>query len=216
MLLTKASKTTASANPETQMQSAQQKGDEVMADHQKDVVAEKVLYDSYKPTNYQIMLRDWISNFHEMHINPAEEQLSETQRDLFEVKWADCRQKLGADIEGSMTKSALEAHKIVLKDAGVSQDKQTTTVMDYLEEQNQQAAKEGAGAPRTREEGKRQQRDRFEEYQGIESIEADRQDITILMEIMMYCGKDVNLVEVFKMYRTIYEKGCSKVDLSPH
>ena len=32
---------------------------------------------------------------------------------MFEVKWADCREKLGADIEGSMTKSILESHKIL-------------------------------------------------------------------------------------------------------
>ena len=29
------------------------------------------------------------------------------------MHWSDCRQKLSADIEGSMTKSILECHKIL-------------------------------------------------------------------------------------------------------
>ena len=44
---------------------------------------------------------------------PYENGLSEKQLQIFEVKWADCREKLGADIEGSMTKSILECHKII-------------------------------------------------------------------------------------------------------
>lgn len=142
---------------------------------------------------------------------PAESELSELQKELFEVPWSNCREKLGADIEGSMTKSALEAHKILACEC-CSQ----TTVIENIEEHQrrqspnkatEQSQKEGPGGGRRQnvEEGKR--RDRFEEYQGVESITASREDLTIIMEIMMYTGKDVNLVEVFKMFKTIHQKG---------
>lgn len=37
----------------------------------------------FKPSNIQIMLRDWISNFHEEFMMPAESELSDLQRELF-------------------------------------------------------------------------------------------------------------------------------------
>lgn len=46
-------------------------------------------------------------------MQPAEVDLSELQKELFEVPWADCREKLGADIEGNMSQSIIESHKIL-------------------------------------------------------------------------------------------------------
>ena len=46
-------------------------------------------------------------------MKPAEDDLSPLQKELFEVSWSGCRDKLGPDIEGDMTKSILESHKIL-------------------------------------------------------------------------------------------------------
>lgn len=42
-------------------------------------------------------------SFHANYMQPAEVDLSDLQKELFEVPWADCREKLGADIEGNMS-----------------------------------------------------------------------------------------------------------------
>ena len=72
----------------------------------------EVLYSLCKPS-YSTVMRDFIMYFHENFMMPYENRLSEKQLQIFEVKWANCREKLGADIEGSMTKSILECHKII-------------------------------------------------------------------------------------------------------
>ena len=46
----------------------------------------------------------------------------------------------------------------------------------------------------------------FEEAQGVEQIPASRENMAILMELMMYAGRDVNLVDLFRMFKTIHEK----------
>lgn len=40
----------------------------------------------------------------------------------------------------------------------------------------------------------------------METIQASKEDSTILMELMQYYGKDVNLVDLYKMFKTIHEK----------
>ena len=41
----------------------------------------------------------------------------------------------------------------------------------------------------------------------VTQIPASRENIAIMMELMMYAGKDVNVVELYKMFKTIHEKG---------
>ena len=72
-------------------------------------------YSGFKP-NYKQAMRDFIQYFHETFMMPFEHGLNQTQRELFEVGWSNCREKLGADIEGSMTKSILESHKTITQD----------------------------------------------------------------------------------------------------
>ena len=48
--------------------------------------------------------------------------------------------------------------------------------------------------------------DKFDEFQGVENIDANQEDITILMELMMYFGKDVNIVQLFGMFETLHRK----------
>ena len=45
-----------------------------------------------------------------------------------------------------------------------------------------------------------------QEIQGVENIPATRGDQTILMELMMYYGRDVNLVQLMEMYKTIHAR----------
>ena len=44
------------------------------------------------------------------------------------------------------------------------------------------------------------------EMQGVENIEAERGDQTILLELMMFYGRDVNLVQLFQMFKTIHTR----------
>ena len=97
------------------------------------------------------------------------------------MHWKDLRTKLSADIEGSMTESLLKCHRIL--------DCQCCEQSDALS-----AAKNGA-APG--EGGKL--------FAGVENIKATREDMTILMEILMYQGRDVNLVEVFNTFKDVHK-----------
>lgn len=49
-----------------------------------------------------MIVSTWINKFHRDFMEPAEAELSKLQKELFEVPWADCRNKLSADVEGSM------------------------------------------------------------------------------------------------------------------
>ena len=40
-------------------------------------------------------------------------------------------------------------------------------------------------------------KDAFKEHQGVETISASHENLAILMELLMYHGKDVNIVEMF-------------------
>ena len=96
------------------------------------------------------MIRDWISNFHREYMVPAEEHLTDLQREIFEVQWSDTRSKLGPDIEGSMTKSILESGNI-LSGKGVS--KHTDTEMAERKDkvtaaEHLKSSKEGRGNAR--------------------------------------------------------------------
>jgi len=40
---------------------------------------------------------------------------------------------------------------------------------------------------------------RFEDLAGL-NLKADHENTTIVMEILKYCGKDINLVEAFELF----------------
>ena len=71
------------------------------------------------------IVRSWLYEFHDSLMKPCESELSDEERALFEVQWSGCREKLSADIEGSMTKSVLECH------AKLSNE-QKSTVLDEI------------------------------------------------------------------------------------
>ena len=41
----------------------------------------------------------------------------------------------------------------------------------------------------------------------METVKGTREDITILMELMMYQGRDVNLVALYDMFKVVHQKG---------
>ena len=45
------------------------------------------------------------------------------------------------------------------------------------------------------------------------TVKGTREDITILMELMMYQGRDVNLVALHDMFKVVHKKGNFDVDL---
>ena len=47
----------------------------------------------------------------------------------------------------------------------------------------------------------------------MEKISGTQDDMTILMELFQYAGKDVNLVEMFKMFKIIHQKAGYDQDL---
>jgi len=49
-------------------------------------------------------------------------------------------------------------------------------------------------------------RDLVDNTQGVESIVASKENLAILMELMMFAGKDVNVVDLFRMFKTIHTK----------
>ena len=109
----------------------------------------KADYNAFKPSSRMNVIRDWISDFHEKYMRPAEEELTDLQKELFEVGWSNSRAKLGADIEGSITKSILETHKILQPNSA-----DQTSVLDNLKKKDD--------AEQNNEEGK--QKDKFEEF----------------------------------------------------
>ena len=128
---------------------------------------------------------------------PAESSLTPLQKEIFEVKWSNCREKLGADIEGSMAKSMLECQKILGCNCCSSE-----TVLEEIE-RKKEAKKQLAAGDQNNGITKNQIVD---EGQGVETVIASREDLTILMELMMYQGKDINLVELFTMFKVIHCK----------
>ena len=110
-----------------------------------------------------------------------------------------------------MTKSLLECHKrlgckccvykSVVDDLEKKSPKETTKDLDK--------APEEANKDKAPEEGKK---DKFENFQGVDNCEPSRDDTTILMELMMYYGKDVNLVELFDLFKTMHIKASFDTD----
>ena len=131
------------------------------------------MFEKFKPTNYKTVCMEWISNFHERHMKPAEEGLTDLQKELFEVKWTNTRDKLGADIEGNSAQSALRAHQILL-----GEDCKETSVLDHLDHSNLEGNKKilseaFEGGP-VGDFNKRQNDPN--EMQGVENIPATRAD----------------------------------------
>ena len=69
--------------------------------------------------DFQMILYRWLRRFHKRHLAGLEDKLNQDQKDLFIVKWKDTREKLGADLEGGMTNSLLNASKILQGDSYV-------------------------------------------------------------------------------------------------
>lgn len=122
--------------------------------------------------------------------------MSKKQKELFQVGWYDCREKLGADIEGDMTKSILECSKTLncscCGGKTVLDDIKTKKELKFKEEKKQS----GRGGVIKQQ----------NEAEGVETVKASREDVTILMELMMYQGRDINVVTLYNMFKTIHLK----------
>ena len=120
----------------------------------------------------------WMSEFHRKHLCTIESNLTQEQNDLFVVHWNDSRSKLGADLEGGMTKSILEADKIL-----------------------------GCKLPTKRQNipAPKKDGDKFAEYHGLAEVPASKEDMTILLEILKYYGRDVNIVDMLDLFKTIHK-----------
>jgi hypothetical protein len=50
-----------------------------------------------------------------------------------------------------------------------------------------------------------------EELQGVESIQSSLENVTILLRIFSYFGKDVNLIMAWEAFKLIFKKESKKV-----
>jgi len=139
---------------------------------------------------FQSFVSDWFVEFHKEYMRPAEDDLSELQRELFQVDWANCREKLGADIEGNMTRSVLESHKI-LKCTCCKPE----SALDQIARKARENLDAGEGPAK---------RINLDENHDVDQIPASRENLTILMELMMYSGRDVNVVDLYRLFKTIH------------
>ena len=61
-----------------------------------------------------MFVEDWVDVFHQNYMKPAEDDLTPLQKEIFEVSWEGCRDMVGLNTEGDVTKSNLESHNKIL------------------------------------------------------------------------------------------------------
>ena len=102
-------------------------------------------------------------------------KVSRLQRHLFMVRWANTTRMLNPDIGGQMTKAIVDSGK-TLK-CKCCRDKR----------------EEGAGGLKVKADGSNIE----------ETIRPQMENMTIIMEIYKYCGKEMNIVVTFDLFRKI-------------
>ena len=107
-----------------------------------------------------------------------EDKLTETQKTCFLLEWNDLKLRLAPDIEGNLLQSYCFADQVLGYELSQEDDPQLAI-----------------------------QQKKFEDLAGL-NLKSDHENTTILLDIMRYCGKDVNLVEAYELFCS-----CHKDDL---
>ena len=96
------------------------------------------------------------------------------------MRWGGSRARLGADLEGTMTRSILNAGTLL-------------GCKDCIK-----AAKKDS-KPKPEADAQK-----LKDYEGLEEVAACKENTTLLLEILRYAGRDVNIVEMFDHFMKIH------------
>ena len=119
----------------------------------------------------------WFIEFHKSYLAQMQDnQFTDIQKQCFMLDWNDCRKNLGPDIEGNILWSLTNPDKILGYTASSQHDPNAAFQMK-----------------------------KFEELAGL-NLQAEHENVTILLEIMKYSGKDINLVEAFELFKKCHQK----------
>jgi hypothetical protein len=122
-----------------------------------------------------------MQNFHASYLGTMQDtSFSDIQRQCFLLEWHDSRSRLAPDIEGNILNALVKPEKILNYTVDIS--------IDPPEAINHAM-----------------QMKKLEDLAGL-NLKSEHENTTILMEIMKYSGKDVNLVEAYSLFCDCHNK----------
>lgn len=121
--------------------------------------------------------KKWLFDFQKKYLQRLwESNLTDVQHKIFVFNWHDSRAVLAPDIEGSVLHSYTCADKI----------------LSYKLEPSINPNAEMA-------------QKKFEDLAGL-NLQPEHENTTLLLEIMKYAGRDVNLIEAFDLFTECHKK----------
>lgn len=147
-----------------------------------------LMYGALRPKDeesYKKMFWEWIQEMHAKYLDMDGKKYSEFAHQLFFIKSNHLDEKINPDIAGQMTQSIFTSIN-VLK---IKENSESTT-------------------PTSRNIRKPMSAQQIGEQ--VENIEHESPNIKILMEIMKLQGKDLNVMDLFLLFKTILQKDALK------
>ena len=96
------------------------------------------------------------------------------------MRWGGSRARLGADLEGTMTRSILNSGTLL-------------GCRDCIKASKKESKPKPESDIKT-----------LKDYEGLEEVAACKENTTLLLEILRYAGRDVNIVEMFDHFMKIH------------
>jgi len=149
------------------------------------------VYQKFAPqddNDFKQIFLEWIKDFHNDYL-ASEGKGSGLQARLFHVQADDFEDRINPDVTGNMIKSIFDSMDILKKRA---------------EEERKKGPKEET---KTRQQRRKKSPERVHPPSNeldIEKIDFSEENCKILMEILRYTGRDVNVLELYDAFKTIY------------
>ena len=175
----------------------------------------------YRPKDefgWKQLFHDWLYQFHKKYL-AIEKGNTRLQQELFIVKHNQFEEMINPDIPGQMTKAIMDSYQNLtasyyalhqLNNVNVGMSTSPREHVRKLRTRGDLGKK--VAQPPTHSKGRAQHKDEKEtsledNFQNIERIDYREDNTNVLLQIMKYFGKDVNIYEMYQLFRTIVAKG---------
>ena len=119
----------------------------------------------------------WVFTFRRKYLSNFQAEMSDVAKQLFLVDWRDTAKRQNCDFEGDLMVSILNAKKLL-----------------------------NCSCCPVPSQGLRTLDKRGEEFDGLSNVQATCENSTIMLEILKYYGRDVNIVEAWNQFRAIHKR----------
>lgn len=165
--------------------------------------------------DYRKMFYAWMDQFHANYLNCEFKKSSKIQQEVFHVCKNDFDNGINPDLSGNVTKTIIDSD-LIFEEAQKQMDLEEQ-LRKELEDQRladlegrtyvpppppkvaKPAPVKGSTKPSKLDETKHC-------ISGVEDIDSGEEDVKILYELMKFYGRDVNVLEMFSLFKVIMKK----------